>query len=99
MHPTHAGMAGGMQVVFAHPAPGNALGVQAQLNQRLHFFLLARAHGRDADFQLGHPGGVQAAGHGQALCQRKHHAGGLFAVAQGGVIDHNLLGWMGHAVS
>src|SRR5512143_4039480 len=44
------------------------------------------AHRRDADFQFRHAERVELARDVQLLLQRERHPGGLFAVAQGGVV-------------
>ena len=75
------------QVTFGQPAPDHQRGWQLQGGNgvdAVNFFI---THGGDADFHLWHTGCGQCAGNGAFFIDCESHSGGLFAVAQGGVID------------
>ena len=77
----------GGDVGRVHAAPHHQPGIQAEPGNRPDRLTLLGAHGRNADLQLGHADGVQAAGDVQLFRQGKGNTGRLLTVAQGGVVD------------
>ncbi len=84
----------GQQVIIAHPRPDQQPCRQALCGQAADSLALFCAHRRDANLKLWHPQLIQALGNGDALFQGKGHPGGLFAIAQGGVVYDDM--WCGH---
>jgi hypothetical protein len=96
IHRPHAQIPAGPQVGFPHPAPYQQAALQTQPGQVANAVPLLFAHGRNADFQFRYAQRVQIPGDGALFVLSEGHARRLFAVAQGGVVDHDGLGNSGH---
>ena len=86
----HAAVLRQRQIVGPHAAPDHQAGTaEAGGHDGADAVALFLAHGGNADFKLGDAGRVQGAGDGDLLIDGEGDAGGLFAVAQRGVVDRD----------
>ncbi len=83
----YAARQGSLQVGDQRPIPGDEPGLEVHFHQGSHRRLLVQAHGGNAALQLMHPHLVEGAGDGLFFLQGEDHPGGLFAVAQGGIVN------------
>ena len=78
---------GGVDVGAPGAAPADGARRQPQRQHGADAVALVLAHRRDADLQLGDAGVIERARDRQLLVEGEGDAGGLFAVAQRGVVD------------
>jgi hypothetical protein len=70
---------------------------KSECRDGLDAFALGVAHRRNADFQLGHAEGIEATRDVDFLVETEGDTRGLFAVAEGGVVDDDVgSGFVGH---
>jgi hypothetical protein len=83
----HRALAGGGQIGVGHATPHHQAGRQAHAGDLADGLDLHRPHGRNADLHLLDTDIGEGLGDGTFLLDGEGHASGLFAVAQGGVVD------------
>ena len=88
----HAALGGGLQIGAGGPAPRRQARGQAEIGDGVDVVNFGLAHGGDAEFEFGHPGAAERGGDGDFLRPRERHAGGLLAIAQGGVNEMDAAG-------
>ena len=86
-----AAFGGGEEVEAFGAAPGGEAQGQAQVGDGVDVVDFAASHDGDADFDFGHARVGKCGGDLLFLCAREGDAGRLFAVAQGGVDEMNLI--------
>ena len=78
---------GGLNIRDQRPVPGEESAAQIHVDKRADTFLLFTPHRRNAAFEFMDADLVEHGGDAFLLLQRKDDAGGLFTVAQGGIVD------------